>query len=691
MKRLLLEVGAEEIPAGYIEPALSAMKDMMAAKLDKARIDHGDIRIYGTPRHLAVIVDDVGEHQKSVTEDVMGPPVKVAFDADNKPTVAAEKFALKVGVSVDALSVKETEKGAYLFASVTEEGKDTLPLLSEMLPDVILSTPFPKSMKWGSLHIQYARPIFSILALFGNEVVPFAVGNIESGNFTFGHPFTNPTKVIVNHPDEYLDKLKAVNVYADLEERKEDIRNKIDEIAKSSGGTILPDEELLDIVKNLVELPVPVMGKFEDKYLEVPDEILITAMRKHQKYFAIIDDNKRLMPCFIALNNTPVKNEALVINGHERVLRARLEDARYFYKNDVNESMDNWVEKLKAVTFQAKLGSVYDKTKRVQALAEYIADQLKDQQDADLKSKVARAAVLTKADLVSQVVYEFTELQGVMGRIYAEKAGEDKDVAAAIEEHYMPTQSGGKLPETMTGAIVSIAEKIDSICGCFAIDLIPTGASDPYALRRQGIGVIQIMREKNFTFSLKAVIDKSLEAFAEKAADTGEKVFEFITNRISNLLLEDNCSKDVIAAVVSASVDHVPNIWKRARALESLKSAPDFEPLAVAFKRVVNIIKKADPKDIASDVSDALFEKYSESGLLRTVSEIGGKVGACLAEGRFDEALKDIASMRNMVDAFFDDVMVMVDDAGVRGNRLALLKKISDLFDTIADFSKIST
>ncbi|RLC13939.1 MAG: glycine--tRNA ligase subunit beta [Deltaproteobacteria bacterium] len=690
MNTLLLEIGTEEIPAGYIRPALKTLSASLLKKLTDARIGHGEAKIFGTPKRLAVAIADVSDKQESLAEEVLGPPEKVGFDEQGKSTVAAEKFAEKIGVPVDQLGIRETKKGRYLCAERKEEGIATTAFLSGILPDVIRSVPFPKTMKWADYHLQFARPVQSVIAILGSEVIPFALENIRSGNTTVGHRFMSPDTVTIANPDDYVEVLRAANVLADMEERKKLIEKEITKAADEAGGKVLQDDELVDIVNNLVEYPFPVIGRFDEEFLEVPDEVLITAMREHQKYFSIVDGDGKLMSCFIAVNNTRAKDMDLVATGHGRVIRARLADAQFFYRSDLKATFDAWVEKLNGVLFQAKLGSMHEKVLRVQQVGEFLADA---SGQSAIRDQVSRASWLCKADLVSQVVVEFPKLQGVMGRVYASVKGEHEDVASAIEEHYRPTRSGGKLPRTTTGALLAISDKIDSVCGCFSVGLAPTGASDPYALRRQGIGVVQIMLDKGFSFSLKGMIEKSLTLFGkDDVQETTEAVYTFLQNRMSHLLAEEGFSKDVIAAIVDVSVDHVPHVWNRVRALEKLKAEPDFEPLAVAFKRVVNIIRKSgDAGEIAAAVDESLFEDKSESALCAAYQDVKKKVSANLDQGLFDQALLDIASLKNTVDAFFDRVMVMADDANVRNNRLGLLKHIADLFATFADFSKIST
>jgi glycyl-tRNA synthetase beta chain len=696
MSNLLLEIGTEEIPAGYIKPALNALSSGLLKKLTDARIDHGKAEVYATPRRLAVKIENVADKQKSVQSEVTGPPARVGFDEQGNPTTAALKFAEKVGVPVKKLVTKETPKGAYLAAVMRQRGEATPKLLKDILPQAILSIPFPKKMRWADLDIEFARPIHTIVALMGSKVIRFQLGNIKSNRNTHGHSFMSPAKIKLETSDDYLDSLSASRVMADMQERRSKLELDIAHVAQQLNGRILPDEELVDIVNNLVEYPVPVAGNFDKEFLGVPDEVLINAMREHQKYFAVVDKDDKLMPCFIAVNNTVARDMAVVAKGHERVLRARLADAQFFYQGDLEVSNDERVQMLKKVLFQAELGSVYDKIERVAAIGQFISTAVEpapgsDAKDAGLKKAVVRAAMLSKSDLVSQVVGEFPKLQGIMGRIYATVAGEPSRVAAAIEEHYRPVYSGAPLPETRVGAILSIADKIDSICGCFSVGLVPTGASDPYALRRQGIGILQIMQDQGFSFSLSNMIAESLKPFKpENLPAVQKQVHSFLQNRMTHLLLDDGYSKDTIAAVLSAAADIIPDTWRRAGALEKLKAKADFEPLAVAFKRVVNIIKKAD--EIKTNEPDQkLFEHESEAALLAALEQVKSRVEDDLTQGLYDRALVKIAALRDPVDAFFEGVMVMAEDVNVRDNRLALLNQIAVLFGKFADFSKLST
>jgi glycyl-tRNA synthetase beta chain len=703
MNNFLLEIGTEEIPAGYIEPALTALCATLQKKMTAARIEYGQARIFGTPRRLAIIIESVAGKQKPLKTELAGPPQKIGFDEHGSPTMAAIKFAEKAGVSVEKLMIKETEKGKYLFAKKTERGLATRKVLADILPAAILSTPFPKTMRWADLNIAFARPIHSIVALLGSQVIQFKLGNIISGRNSRGHYFLNPKKLKISSADVYLSTLRHANVFADIAERKKMVRQEVAKAAKDAGGHILADEELLDIVNNLVELPVAVAGRFDEAFLELPDEVLITAMREHQKYFAIVDQSEKLRPYFVAVNNTAARDINLVAKGHERVIRARLADAQFFYRSDLDISNDDRIDMLKRVLFQAELGTMYEKTERMARIAEFLVEQLNkdignEEFVDELKSQIPRSAKLCKADLVSQVVVEFPKLQGIMGRLYATVFGEPPTVAAAIEEHYRPVHSGAALPETMLGAILSIADKIDTICGCFHIGLTPTGASDPYALRRQGLGIIQIINDKGFSLSINALIRRSLELYmgknTSKINELTENVYTFLRNRISHMLSEDGYSKDVIAAVVNVTVDQVPHVWLRVEALQQLKIMPDFDSLAIAFKRVVNLIKKSDlaQTDLKSKAIDLkLFEHDSESALYEAYKHAVSKIFTSIDQELFSQALLEIAALRAPVDDFFNDVMVMTEDIDLRQNRLCLLGKIAELFEDIADFSKIST
>jgi glycyl-tRNA synthetase beta chain len=691
MDSLLLEIGTEEMPAGYIQPALDAMAAQLLLRMDEARIAHGTARTFGTPRRLAVQVDEVAPKQAAVSTEMIGPPAKVAYDAEGRLTLAAEKFAEKAGVKIGALTIRPTERGDYLVARKTERGRASRTLLQQILPEVILAIPFPKTMRWGSLKIAFGRPIHNLVAILGDRVVAFNLGGIKSGRATRGHFFMQPGKISLADARHYARRLRDAQVIAAIDERRQAVAEAVQAAARTAGGAVIDDPALLDIVTNLVEWPVASVGRFDATFLALPGEILITAMREHQKYFAVTDGDGILQPSFVAVNNTVARDMALVASGHERVLRARLKDAQFFYTGDLEVSAETRLERLRGVLFQADLGSVYDKTLRVEALAARVAAAAGG--DASLAARVQRAARLCKTDLVSQVVYEFPNLQGIMGRVYALEAGEAPEVATAIEEHYRPTHAGGVLPSTLTGAILAVADKLDSICGCFSVGLVPTGATDPYALRRQAIGLIQILLKEEMDFSLRMLVEKAAAGFEGvrrlPAADVVARVLRFFQQRMENLLVEQGYGRDGVQAVLSAAADRVPDVWRRVAALSALKSEADFEPIAVAFKRVVNIIRKADPAEDGVLRPEQLTVDC-ERALYRELQAVQQRVEHCLAAGDVSAALSETAALRTPVDAFFDGVMVMDEDAVVRANRLALLRQVAALFDRFADFSKLS-
>src|SRR3989339_500265 len=605
--------------------------------------------------------------------------------------LAAEKFAAKAGVAVQDIRVEDTPKGRYLVAVIEEKCESAILILESILPKEILAIPFPKSMRWGDLSIAFARPVISLVGLLGAKILDFKVGNIKSSSYIFGHPFMSPGKYKVTAAEKYIETAEAAGIIPDIEKRRAELVKAVNACAKDHHARILEDEDLVNTVTNLVEAPFPVVGTFDEEFLEVPQEVLITAMREHQKYFALVDEKGRLLPKFIAVNNTKAKDLKLVAKGHEKVLRARLSDAKFFYRTDLQSSLDEFAEKLKTVTFHEKLGSMYEKTLRIGALAKYLAWVSAYPDKTALSENLDRAAHLCKADLVSHVVVEFTNLQGIIGRAYALKAGEKEDVAHAVEQHYRPVYSGGKLPKNPCAALLAIADKLDTICGCFSVDLIPTGGADPYALRRQGMSIIQIMIGENLVFSLLAKIEKSVEPFVSdpsKKQEIALKVKEFLQSRMVNILTDMGFSKEAVNYALWASFDNVPDVTARVRALDALRKEPDFEPLSITFKRVENIIRKSD-QAMGLTVDESLFQEPSEGALYTSVREVKQKTEALIKAGQYEDALSAIAGLRPAVDAFFVGVMVMAEDENLRKNRLALLSSVSGLFKDIADFSMI--
>ena len=684
-KDLFLEIGCEEIPAGFVPKAMADMETLMKRELESARLGYGEIVTLGTPRRLVLAVKGIAERQPDAELTAMGPAKSVAYDKDGKPTRAAEGFARGQGVDVAALTVVMTEKGEYLAAKKSEVGRDSADLLPEMLPRLMNAIPFKKSMRWADLDVRFARPIHWIVALFDAVVVPFSFGNIESGSASRGHRFMANTTFPVRDFAHYLEECERHFVIPDPEKRKEIIRREIERVAKQAKGNVLPDESLLEQVSFLVEYPSAVHGTFSEDFLVVPREVLITSMREHQRYFSLVDDQGKLLPGFITINNTLTEDPSVVVKGNERVLRARLSDARFFFNEDHKVRLESRVEALKSVVYQAKLGTSYEKMERFRVLAKRLAGDL----NPKIADQVYRAATLCKADLVTAMVGEFPEVQGIMGREYAIHDGEQVAVANAIAEHYLPTQAGGELPASDIGAFVSLADKMDTICGCFCVGLIPTGSADPYALRRSAIGIINILLEKGYQLPLDAFIGAALELLAAKStrpqAEVHRDVLEFFRGRFVNLLA-DRFPSDVVDAVVCLSFDNLVQAAAKIAALARFRERDDFGPLAVAFKRVCNIVKDG----VGTPVAAELFEDPAEAALHQALRQVAGEVERAVGNGNYLAALTEIATLKQGVDLFFEKVMVMAEDERVRSNRLALLTGIARLFARVADFSRLS-
>lgn len=684
-KELFLEIGTEEIPAGFLPKAMADMDAMIRRELEHARLRFTEVKTLATPRRLTLCVTGIPAIQPDAETTAMGPAKSIAYAADGTPSKAAEGFARGQGVDVSALQLITTEKGEYIAAVKKETGRPAHELVAEILPRILAGISFKKSMRWGDLDVRFARPIHWIVALFDGIVVPLEFGNIQSGNVSRGHRFMANQPFPVRGFSHYLEECERHFVIPDPEKRKEIIRRETHRVAKAAGGHLLPDEGLLEEVSYLVEYPSVVHGTFSPDFLEVPKEVLVTSMRSHQRYFSIVDDNGALMPGFITINNTLTEDPSVVVKGNERVLRARLSDARFFFEEDKKIRLETRVESLKSVVYQQKLGTSYEKMERFRALAVGLAESL----DPSVKDTVSRAAFLCKADLVSGMVGEFPEVQGIMGREYALLQGEDREVAIAIAEHYLPTQAGGDLPASDTGAFVSIADKLDTICGCFGVGLIPTGSADPYALRRSAIGIINIILHREYRISLESLVESSLQLLASKltrpAADVRSDVLEFFKGRFVNLMA-DRYPSDGVDAVVAAGWDEMVDAAARIAALSAFKGRDDFELLAVAFKRVCNIVKEG----VDCTVDTALFEDSAEGTLNDAFAGVQAKVASAVASRDYLSALTEIATLGPPVDAFFDKVMVMAEDEQVRNNRLALLTGIARLFGGIADFARIN-
>lgn len=686
-KELLLEIGTEEIPADFLPRALRDMKELIGRELSQRRIRHGEIRTLATPRRLVLCVKETAERQEDQVIEKLGPAKRVSFDEKGNPTKAALGFAKGQGIDISELQTLVTDKGEYIGARKKITGEETRSLLADIIETFILSIPFQKSMRWMNLEIRFARPIHWILALYGGEVLSFKLENIRSGGSSRGHRFMRPECFEVRDFEDYLKKAREHFVIVDPEERKKIIVEAIEQAARSVSGKIVLREELLEEVNYLVEYPTAVCGGFDRDFLQLPRDVLVTTMVKHQKYFPVTDEQGNLLPHFVTVNNTLARDPAVVARGNEKVIRARLADARFFFIEDRKIPLERHFEELRQVVFHSLLGTSYEKVGRFRELAAFIAERV----NPALKPTVDRAAHLAKADLETQMVYEFPDLQGIMGREYALLAGEDPVVTRAIYEHYLPVSAGGSLPETDEGAIVSIADKIDTICGFFGVNQIPTGTADPYALRRQALGVINIILARGYPLKLDELVDESLAILGEKLkrppGETKKDILEFFRGRLENQLISQGYSYDVVDAVLAAGIADLAASLKKIEAMVVFRKHPDFEPLAVAFKRVCNIIKNFKE----GVVDPGLFAQQEEKELYRSYLDIREKALNFMKADDYEKALAEMARLRKPVDDFFEAVLVMAEDEKVRFNRLSLLEAISGLFYGVADFSRIVT
>lgn len=686
-KELLLEIGTEEIPAAFLPKALRDMAEIVRREMEVQRIHHGEVRTMGTPRRLALWLDQVADRQEDQILEKLGPAFRVAYDDEGNPSRAAIGFAKGQGIPVSELERVSTDKGDYVCARKKISGDKTENLLPEILTTVIAGLPFRKSMRWSNLEFRFARPIHWILAIFDGRIVPFRIANLESGNTSRGHRFMSPDPFQVTGLEDYLSKTRHHFVIVDPSERRQVIRDEAFKAAEAVGGRIIPSDELLETVTFLTEYPTVICGNFDPDYLKLPREVLTTTMISHQKYFPVVDEDGFLLPYFIAVNNTLARDPSVVQKGHEKVIRARLSDARFFFEADRKIPLERRLEDLRKVVFHTLLGTSYEKVMRFRKLSVWLAGRI----DPSVSAKVDRAALLAKADLDTQMVSEFSELQGIMGREYALISGEDPVVAKAIHEHYLPVAAGGDLPETDVGAIVGIADKTDTIVGFFGVGLVPTGTADPYALRRQALGILNVILTKRYRLSLGSLLDESLgilgPLLTRPAHETKASVLEFLRGRFENQLISHGHAYDVVDAILATGIDDIVAADAKIQAMSEFRSRADFQPLAIAFKRVVNIIRGFR----SGSVDPGLFENAQEKGLHEAFLKIRESVSNRVSKDDFSGAFCELARLREPVDAFFDAVLVMSEDEKVRFNRLSLLEEISTLFHDIADFSRIVT
>lgn len=681
-KTLLLEIGTEEVPAHVMPGILSQLKENAAKTFEELRIEYKNIKTLGTPRRSALLVEGLAEQQADLSKENRGPAVNIAFDADGNPTKAAQGFARGQGVKPEELVTKD----GYVYAMVHEKGGQTVDLLGETLKGLVDGLNFPNNMHWADLDYKFIRPLRWLVALYGQDVIDFEVANVKSGRTSRGHRFLSEGDFEIANAEDYVEACRKASIIVDQNERCEMIRQQIAEVAAANGGQAEVNEDLLEEVLYLVEYPTALCGKFDEKYLALPAEAVITPMRDHQRYFPVLKDGQ-LLPLFITIRNGGKEHLETVQHGNERVLRARLEDAQFFFDEDRKKTLEQHGEKLKTVVFQDGLGTIYDKALRLEVLAGYIADAIgANEQD---KKDAVRAAKLAKADLVTGMVTEFTELQGVMGREYALLDGETKAVAQAIDEHYMPRFAGDSQPASVAGRIVSLADKIDTIVGTFSRGLIPTGSQDPFALRRQALGVVNMLKEAQYHISLSQLVAKAMELL--KIVDAGQQaklqndVADFMKLRLKNVLADAGIRYDVVDAVF-VTVDDIYGVFLRAQAVnEAVKQ--DMEKTIQAFVRTGNIARKAE--DVQAAVEADLLAEQVEKDLCKAYEAAAAKVEKEIPAQDYAGAIATLSQLAAPIDAFFDGVMVMDKDEKIKNNRLGLLKLVDNLVCQVADFSKI--
>ena len=692
MNNVVLEIGTEEIPAQYMENALKDLNRLAKKYLEESSINYKEIKVYGTPRRLILFIFHIKDKQEDIFQKIKGPAYSIAYNKDSQPQKPALKFAQSQGVNVGDLIVEDTKKGKYIFASKSIIGQPTIELLSQIFPKIIKGMQFPKSMSWGEKSLRFIRPIRWILALYGNKIIKFNLNGLDSENITYGHRLLAPQKIKISSTQEYFKKLEKSYVIIDPQIRENIVKTDLKQIIKEINGKKIINEKQLKEIVYLVEYPNAILGRYDKKYLELPKDVLTVVMEKHQKYFPVFKNKDELLPLFIVIINNSKKYASKIREGNENVLRARLEDAKFFYHEDQKIPLEKRVDKLKNVIFQENLGSLFDKTKRLELLCDYISDSLQVEQK--VKKDLLRSAHLCKADLVTEMVKEFPELQGIMGKEYAILSGERKEVAEAIFEHYLPRFSGGRLPLTKSGMILGIADKVDSIIGCFVMGLTPTGSQDPYGLRRQSRGKIAIILKNNLQISLKDIICKSLSLYKENASlelkiDENEivsQILYFLKQRVKNIFLEDGIRYDVIDAVLAVDSDgDVVDIKHRIKVIEELCNQPIFGKILNSSSRVLNLSKNSEE----TEIDRSLLKEKAELCLYHNYENNYPRIKEFISNKEYKKVFNLLGDLCEPVGEFFDQVLVMDKDEEIRKNRISLIKKIGILFNQVADLSKI--
>ena len=682
-KDFLVELGTEELPPKALAKLSDAFANNLKQSLEKAELSFDSINQFATPRRLAVKVNGLQLQQADKNVERKGPAVKAAFKEDGCPTPAAEGFARSCGVSVDALEKIETDKGDWLVFRSIAKGAETKTILPDMVTEALSKLPIPKRMRWGNRQAQFVRPVHWLLMLLGDDVVKCNIMEHEAGRSTQGHRFHHPDNIEIPNPADYESLLETEgHIIPDFSKRQTAIKAQVEQAALKVQGSAVIDPDLLNEVTGLVEWPLAVLGNFDEKFLEIPAEALISAMKGHQKYFHIVKDEK-LLPNFITVSNINSSNVDTVQKGNERVIRPRLADADFFWNTDRKTSLHDELHKLKTVIFQNKLGSVYDKTQRVASLSESLAKTLGA--DAIL---CRRAAELSKCDLMTEMVGEFPDLQGIMGRYYALHDNEDPLIAEAILEHYQPRFAGDAVPDSVIGQVISISDKIDTLVGIFSIGQIPTGDKDPFALRRAALGILRIIVEKQLSIDLADLLKTANENFKNETPDTSKAVFDFMMDRLKGYYLELGFRPQVFEAVLATEPTKPADFDSRIKSVAKFENDAAAESLAAANKRISNILKKH-TDSLPNKINTQLFELIQETVLHDKLSALQNDLDKYASEKNYDASLKLLSQLKEPIDNFFDNVMVMADNKEIRDNRLALLSSLYKQFTCIADISRL--
>ena len=686
----LVEIGTEELPPKALRSLMEAFGAGLTAAIDEAQLEHGTVRAYASPRRLAVCIDELARRQEDRKVEHKGPPVKIAFDKDGKPTAAAKAFAKKCGVSVSHLGTNKTDKGEWLAFDAVERGSTAAELMPVLIDGALAALPIPRRMRWGAGNAEFVRPVHWIVMLHGKDVIETPVMETASGNVSHGHRFHSSGPIVISAPKAYLDTLEEKgHVIADFERRRGMIRDGVTAAAAAAGGHVVDGESLYDEVAALVEWPVPILGRFDEKYLELPREVVISTLAGHQRYFPVADDEGTLLPRFITVANLDSKDPDQVRDGNERVIRPRLADAAFFWDSDRRQTLSGRSTALHDVIYQRGLGSLHDKSRRIGALAGWLAEKL----DRD-KDHAERAAALAKCDLLSGMVGEFPELQGTMGRYYALADGEPEAVAEAIGEHYRPRFAGDDLPATEIGQLLAVADKLDTLAGVFSIGKTPSGNRDPFGLRRAALGVVRILIECGLDIDLKALIMEAVEQQPKGKIENdvlASGLYAFISDRLRRYFLDRDAglAVETFDAVMLREPESLLDFDRRLAAVQTFARLEQAESLSAANKRIANILRKAGDPD-GLKIKKKLLRDEAEQALFNALENAREKVAPMIEARRYAEALNALADLRDPVDHFFDEVMVMADDEALKNNRLALLGDIRGLFLDVADISRLS-